>query len=140
MAPSIQTVALMLAFLALPATPLRARTTLHVRANQPAEVFLDGRRVGLTPLTIPRLQGRHNLRVRSALTGEEQRRRVRAGGRRRHRVETVRARFAPAFPRTFRRDHYRPYRSGYWHDGWYRPYGYGYGHNERSHRGRGRRR
>lgn len=119
----IKTSACVLALFALSATTLQARTTLKVRANQPAEVFLDGRRMGVTPLTISRLRGRHDLRMRSTVTGEEHRRQVRAGGRRRHRVETVRARFSRAYPTAFR-DYYRPWGYGYRHDRWHRRHGW----------------
>ena len=94
--------------------PAVAATTVRVRANHPADVFLDGSRVGSTPMTIPRLRGRHQVRIQSRITGEQTRVALRAGGRRSHRTQTVRARFSRLAPRAW------------WGTG-YRPYGYPYG-------------
>lgn len=74
--------------------------TIQARSDQPASVFLDGQYVGRTPVDIPFVRGRHELRFRSRATGQELSYGVRGGGRRH--LTRIDARFGYAYtPRVF---------------------------------------
>jgi hypothetical protein len=66
------------------APPARPRATaaasIAVTAEPPGEVYLDGKRVGRSPVTVPASRGEHEVRLRSTYEGVDVRRRVTVSG------------------------------------------------------------